>query len=276
MTAPESKRRWFQPTPGKLLVVLLAVEGILILSEWYRWIPKGWPVLIAIGAVGLFLLFLLIWFFVGFFLHRRFQFSIRSLLILPLTIFIPCSWMAVERSWAEDQRRAIMSIYWRASSQKLVWYDYEFAGWYKPLRRTQPPEPAWLRKLVGEGFFREVVALSLNGSDVDNDRLKVLHTLNRVKWLSFCYTNITDDGLKHVAACAQLQGLTLSHSKWITDSGMAHLQGLSELRDVGLNGTQVTDEGIKELQQALPKCSVNGETEDWGTDLRETDSVIGK
>ena len=48
MTSPDPKRRWFIPTPGKLLLVLLAVEAILSFSE--RWIPKGWSVLIAVAC----------------------------------------------------------------------------------------------------------------------------------------------------------------------------------------------------------------------------------
>ena len=31
------KLRWYQPSPGRLLVVLLAAEGVLLLSERFRW-----------------------------------------------------------------------------------------------------------------------------------------------------------------------------------------------------------------------------------------------
>ena len=58
--------RWFVPTPGRLLVLLLAVEGLLWLSERFRWFPfnqhKGWTVLIAVAAVGVFLLLMFLWF----------------------------------------------------------------------------------------------------------------------------------------------------------------------------------------------------------------------
>jgi hypothetical protein len=33
------KLRWHQPTPGRLFVLLLVVEGILLLVE--PWFPKG-------------------------------------------------------------------------------------------------------------------------------------------------------------------------------------------------------------------------------------------
>jgi hypothetical protein len=34
---------------------------------------------------------------------------------------------------------------------------------------------------------------------------------------------------------------------------------LSQLKQLLLNGTQVTDEGVKKLQQALPKCEIVAE-----------------
>ena len=78
MAVPEPKRRWFHPTPGHLLLVLLAIEGILFFADW-QWIPKGWAVLIAVAAVGVFLIGMLLWFALALVFRWRFQFSIRSL-----------------------------------------------------------------------------------------------------------------------------------------------------------------------------------------------------
>jgi len=74
---------------------LLAVEGLLLLSERFRWFAfnerKGWTVLIAVAAVGLAGLCTLLWFAVALLLRRPFQFSIRSLLVLTVAVAIPCS-----------------------------------------------------------------------------------------------------------------------------------------------------------------------------------------
>lgn len=51
------KRHWNEITPGRLLVVLLAVEVTLFLSE--HWYPKGWAVLIAATTVAAVILYLL-------------------------------------------------------------------------------------------------------------------------------------------------------------------------------------------------------------------------
>jgi hypothetical protein len=43
----------------------------------------------------------------------------------------------------------------------------------------------------------------------------------------------------------------------VTDAVLEHLKGLSQLRWLFLDGTQVTDAGVKKLQQALPNCNIS-------------------
>jgi hypothetical protein len=86
--APETRR--FRLTPGHCLAALLAVEGLLFLAEQFRWLPKRWPVLTAVVAVGVATLGMFVWFAVALVLRWRFQFRIRSLLYAALKE-IPCS-----------------------------------------------------------------------------------------------------------------------------------------------------------------------------------------
>jgi hypothetical protein len=42
----------------------------------------------------------------------------------------------------------------------------------------------------------------------------------------------------------------------MTDKGLEHLKGLTQLQMLFLRETKVTDQGVKKLQQALPKCNI--------------------
>ena len=68
-------------------------------------------------------------------------------------------------------------------------------------------------------------------------------------------TQITDDGLVHLAGMSRLQWLSLGGTQ-ITDNGLVHFKGMARLRYVSLDGTNVTNEGVKKLQQALPNCDI--------------------
>ena len=43
----------------------------------------------------------------------------------------------------------------------------------------------------------------------------------------------------------------------VTDAGLVHLKGMTNLRVLDLAYTKVTDAGVKDLQAALPKCRIN-------------------
>ena len=76
------------PTPNWLIYGLLVVGGAAVLSERFQWPTwnKGYAVLSAVAAVGVALVGMLLWFVVALVFRLRFQFSIRSLLILMVGV----------------------------------------------------------------------------------------------------------------------------------------------------------------------------------------------
>jgi len=42
----------------------------------------------------------------------------------------------------------------------------------------------------------------------------------------------------------------------VTDAGLKELAGLKSLQELVLDGTQVTDTGVAELRETLPKCVI--------------------
>ena len=53
----------------------------------------------------------------------------------------------------------------------------------------------------------------------------------------------------------QLEQLGLRGTQ-VTDAGLAHLKSLTKLESLDLQDTQVTDASVAELQKALPKCYI--------------------
>ncbi len=87
MTDPTAtRRRSFRFTPTWLIFGLLVVEALLWLSDRLQWPTwhKGYAVLIAAAAVGVAFLLMLLWFIVAVGIRLRFQFSVRSLLVLTV------------------------------------------------------------------------------------------------------------------------------------------------------------------------------------------------
>ena len=193
--------RWFHPGPNWLLLGILAVEGVLFLSEQFQWFAfnshKGWTVLIALTSVGIVLLAMLLWLLVALVFRLRFQFSIRTLLVLTLAAALPFSWLAVEMKRAREQGRLVDLI---QTAGIQVEYDFQLDARLFSLPDTTCPK---LRRL-----------------DIN-------------------HTRVTDDGLQTVGKLTYLQSLWLGDLE-ITDVGLEHLKAIRGLARPWLNGTRLT------------------------------------
>jgi hypothetical protein len=253
---------WFHPTPDRLLIGLLAVEGLLWLSERFQWFRfnqhKGYTVLITLSTVPLTAVVLLLWFAAAMAFRWRFQFTIRTLLVLTVAVAAPCSWMAVEMKRAREQREAVEGI--RESGGSLR-YHWEGTGSMSKVE----PVPLWLMQLFGDDFFSDVSGASI----ATDSHLRYLVAFPHLRSLSLFRVSgfdqdgrrqlqsaVTDAGLAFLGRLPQLRQLNLAGTK-VTDAGLEHIRGLTQLEDLHLAGTQVTDEGVKKLQQALPNCQID-------------------
>jgi len=244
------KLRWFHPTPGRLLIALLAVEGVLLLSERFQWFAfnekKGWTVLIAIASVGVAMVLMLFWFVFALCFRWRFQFSLRSLLILTVAVALPFSWLAVEMRWAKEQRQAIERIHELGGQ---VYYGNIGTGRWNgtPLSRSA----GWCY-LLGDEFFADAISVDLHSSQATDAELEHIEGMTELEYL-WLNTQITDAGLEHLTGLTKLDYLVLQNTQ-ITDAGLEHLTRLTNLQYLFLNGTQVTDDGVRKLDRALPHC----------------------
>ena len=159
-----------------------------------------------------------------------------------------------------------------------AFYDWQFDADGSPNSNSEPPEPSWLRNLVGVDFFSAVVMIY--GTKITDAGLEQLCNMTQLQRLDLSHTQITDAGLEHLEGLTQLQdlwlydtnvtdaglehlnGLTQLQVLWlydtdVTDAGLEYLNGLTQLQVLSLYGTKITDAGVKKLQQALPNCKID-------------------
>jgi hypothetical protein len=256
--------RRFRLTPDHCLVTLLAVEGLLWLSNRLGWPPwhKGYAVLTAVAAVAVMLLLMLLWFGVAVLFHRRFQFGIRSLLVLTVAVALPFGWLSWEMTTARGQKDAVERI---RKAKLQIRYDYQY-GAQGNLKSAATSGPTWAHDWFGDDFLSDVAAVEVpfgaagdtfggfspvhDCVATDQDVLPVKR-FRRICVLNLAGTRITDAGVRCVEGLPELQSLSL----WCTnvgDKSMAYLRGLGNLRDLDISQTKVTNSGLVHLKD-LPQ-----------------------
>jgi hypothetical protein len=251
MTDDLPKPRWYRLTPDRLMVGMLALEGFLIASEHFQWFAfnrhKGWTSLIAVAAVGSALVLMLLWFILAVALRRRFQFGIRSLLVLTAAVAVPCYWIAVGMKRAAEQREAVAEL---RKVEAFVTYDWQYDPDFKGVPGAQPAEPDWLRRLLDDDYFAIVLTV-VNWNpvhDFTDADLKCLDGFRDLKQLALSSSSVTDEGLTHLSNMANLRFLSLGGGTRITDAGLIYLNGSTKLETLSLTYTQLTDKGLEHLK----------------------------
>jgi uncharacterized membrane protein/mono/diheme cytochrome c family protein len=94
-----------------------------------------------------------------------------------------------------------------------------------------------------------LMANFITDSVIDKTDMQLLVQLKpQLIWLKLHNTNITDDGLSHIAQLTNLTKLDLSNT-FITDKGLLQLAGLSNLQFLNLVGTKVTAAVVVKLKR---------------------------
>ena len=152
---------------------------------------------------------------------------------------------------ARRQEQAVRAIFAHGGT---IEYDYECdATTDRRLPKGKPSRPLWLRRLLGDDYFHDVVMV---GMDVDeaghdlgatDDDLVHLECLRQLRLLYLGGGRITDDGLQHLQNLTELRLLVLWKNP-ISGEGLKHLGRLRKLRHLDLSKTAVTDDKLTELK----------------------------
>ena len=206
----KARRRWFRLTPDRVLVAFLALEGFLLLSEQFAWFAfnrhKGYTVLIAVASVGVAMLLILLWFLAALIFRWRFQYSIRSLLLVTVVVASPCSWMAVQRETAQKQRAVVEEL---RTAGEWVSYDYQFDSNGDLIPNAEPPAPAWIRRLVGDDFFADPTMVQFITEPLPEKLLPTIGQLPSLTWVDLSELSAASEPFKAISTLPHLTFLEL-------------------------------------------------------------------
>lgn len=263
---PKPNLRSFRLTLDRLILSLLAVEGLLWLSEqlgWTSWY-EGYAFLMSAAIVGTGLSLILLWFVASLVLRRRCQFGIRALLLLSVVVAIQCGWLATRNRYEIRQHHPLVEAI--IEDDAAVGYDFQLDASGNLQWQERPPVGDELDRLVSVSIkfdrtlqwveqLPHLQSLSLGTyvgtgappslTDVGMERVG---RLKRLRQLQIGRTSITDAGLVHLGALEALEFLDMTSLK-TTDASLKHLQGLTQLQGLWLGtGGEKTDPGLAYLK----------------------------
>jgi len=152
--------------------------------------------------------------------RRHLQFGLGTLLLVVTLFGI---WLGIVVNKVNKQKRAVAAIE-RLEGQ--VRSDYELDAYGSRIPDAHPPGPVWLRKLLGEEYFREVVLVDLAiGSRVGRSR-------------------VTDADLRCLESLPDVEWINLARNPAITDQGLVHLRNLTKLRALSLDNSRAVPSGL--------------------------------
>jgi hypothetical protein len=165
-------------------------------------------------------------------MSRRFQFSLRALLVGVVIIAVPFSRLASKLDEKRKERELVRAIEGRGS----VTYDWQQEIMGRKYKGKTPESRGW----VDDYFGRMTVVGIPEACDAD---LAMLAELPGVEHIELGRPN-------------QLFHPPEPISVRLTDDGIAHLKRLKSLRFLSLNNVAVTEAGVADLQRSLPTCKV--------------------
>lgn len=102
--------------------------------------------------------------------------------------------------------------------------------------------------------------IHLTKSQITDSSLKVFADMPQLEGLCLQFNYFTDEGMRHVSQSPRLEELWVCgrdlRRNPITNVGLARLEKLEKLKELGVQYTQVTAEGIRSFKNAVPACRI--------------------
>lgn len=102
--------------------------------------------------------------------------------------------------------------------------------------------------------------VSFRGDAITDTAMEYVGVLTDLTHLALIDTQVTDEGMRHVSDLTKLEYLAFGGTHEITYAGIARLKGLTNLKQLDLRGTTLTEDEELAIQAAMPNCQIIGNT----------------
>lgn len=161
---------------------------------------------------------------------RWFQFGLRSLLVLTTIAGLFLGYHVIR---VQKQQKAIASI---EAIGGAISYDAFDPAW------------DWLRSIIGDKYFRKVVAVNLGRKKATDLHAESLACFPEITQLVLSHTQISDQGMKHLQGLTELTWLEVEYLN-IGDDGIVYCKDLQKLMTLRFTGTNVSAAGVARISK---------------------------
>ena len=195
---------------------------------------------------------------------RKPRIALRVVLGIVLVVGMLSGWVAMGRQKAGKQAEAI-AVLQQAGAR--VYFDYQW-NQGSPIADAVPPEAAWARRLMGDDMLNRAVAVDLRGVEQPDAVAQSLLLLPYLYHINAANTRLSDASLDVWRRMPGLKELDLQGTQ-VTDAGVANLASLTQLTTVSLARTPVTPAALTRLRPDCPSVGSEEMTNDEGRSTRE-------
>lgn len=103
--------------------------------------------------------------------------------------------------------------------------------------------------------------IHLSSSQITDKTLIMFARMPKIRGLSLQFNDFSDEGLKHVSQCEDLETLWVcgrrERPNEITDAGLKRLENLTKLTELGVQNSCITPAALDQFSKAVPGCKVH-------------------
>jgi hypothetical protein len=172
--------------------------------------------------------------------RKRFQYTLRTLMLIVTACAITCSGVAIWVNRATRQREAVDEI---IALGGAVYYHSQ-----RDDERPDLPPEMRSRPERGNDLWSGVRAVVFRKSEANDRALSLLADLPGMRNVMITGPNaMTDDGFAHIGKLTTLTGFYVRDVR-ITDEGFAHLGKVTNLKSLQMYNVRVSDAGLAHLE----------------------------